>query len=203
MSAASAPCPASTWPSIASSAAKWIWSPRSASSTRPPATEYRAFLVDKNIRLGTTDGWRHFVMLSAKSTSGRRAMHAYRRHRQLALGATAKLRVLEDILKAHPRDRVLIFTNDNETVHQISRTFLVPAITHRTRTRERKGHPRGLQQGRIPRPRRLKSAQRGRQYPRSQRRGGPLRLGHHPRSSSSASGASSAVAKARRPYSTK
>ena len=54
------------------------------------------------------------------------------------LGATAKLRVLEDILKAHPRDRVLIFTNDNETVHQISRTFLVPAITHRTRTRERK-----------------------------------------------------------------
>ena len=57
---------------------------------------------------------------------------------RLALGATAKLRVLEDILKAHPRDRVLIFTNDNETVHQISRTFLVPAITHRTRTRERK-----------------------------------------------------------------
>ena len=100
--------------------------------------EYQAFLADKNIRLGTKDGWRHFVMLSAKSTSGRRAMHAYRRHRQLALGATAKLRVLEDILKAHPRDRVLIFTNDNETVHQISRTFLVPAITHRTRTRERK-----------------------------------------------------------------
>ena len=65
-------------------------------------------------------------------------MNAYRRHRQIALGTTAKIRILEDILKAHPRDRVLIFTNDNETVHKISKIFLIPAITHRTRTKERK-----------------------------------------------------------------
>lgn len=109
--------------------------------------EYQAFLASQNIRLGSKEGWRHFVMLSAKSTNGRRAMQAYRRHRQIALGATAKLRVLEDILKAHPRDRVLIFTNDNETVHQISRTFLVPAITHRTRTKERKAILQAFNQG--------------------------------------------------------
>lgn len=109
--------------------------------------EYRAFLADKNIRLGTKDGWRHFVMLSAQSTSGRRAMQAYRRHRQIALGTTVKLRVLEDILKAHPRDRVLIFTNDNETVYQIASTFLVPAITHRTRTKERKAILQAFNQG--------------------------------------------------------
>jgi superfamily II DNA or RNA helicase len=100
--------------------------------------EYQRFLQDKNIRLGSANGWRNFVMLSAKSTDGRRAMHAYRRHRQIALGTTAKMRVLEEILKAHPRDRVLIFTNDNESVHEISETFLIPAITHRTRTKERK-----------------------------------------------------------------
>jgi len=97
--------------------------------------EYQRFLQDKNIRLGSANGWRNFVMLSAKSTDGRRAMHAYRRHRQIALGTTAKMRVLEEILKAHPRDRVLIFTNDNESVHEISETFLIPAITHRTRTK--------------------------------------------------------------------
>ena len=100
--------------------------------------EYQRFLQDKNIRLGSANGWRNFVMLSAKSTDGRRAMHAYRRHRQIALGTTAMMRVLEEILKAHPRDRVLIFTNDNESVHEISETFLIPAITHRTRTKERK-----------------------------------------------------------------
>ena len=109
--------------------------------------EFRSFLADKNIRLGTKDGWRHFVMLSAQSTSGRRAMQAYRRHRQIALGTTVKLRVLEDILKAHPRDRVLIFTNDNETVYQIASTFLVPAITHRTRTKERKAILQAFNQG--------------------------------------------------------
>jgi superfamily II DNA or RNA helicase len=100
--------------------------------------EYQRFLQDKNIRLGSANGWRNFVMLSAKSTDGRRAMHAYRRHRQIALGNTAKIRVLEEILKAHPRDRVLIFTNYNESVHELSETFLIPAITHRTRTKERK-----------------------------------------------------------------
>lgn len=110
-------------------------------------SEYRAFLADKNIRLGTKDGWRNFVMLSAQSPSGRRAMQAYRRHRQIALGTTAKLRVLEDILKAHPRDRVLIFTNDNETVYQIASTFLVPAITHHTRTKERKAILQAFNQG--------------------------------------------------------
>ncbi|HIG56498.1 MAG TPA: ATP-dependent helicase, partial [Candidatus Handelsmanbacteria bacterium] len=100
--------------------------------------EYQRFLQDKNIRLGSANGWRNFVMLSAKSPDGRRAMHAYRRHRQIALGTASKIRVLEEILKAHPRDRVLIFTNDNESVHEISKIFLIPAITHRTRTKERK-----------------------------------------------------------------
>ena len=100
--------------------------------------EYQTFLSDKNIRLGTANGWRNFVMLSANSPAGRGAMHAYRRHRQIVLGTTAKIRVLEEILKAHPRDRVLIFTNDNESVHEISKNFLVSAITHRTRTKERK-----------------------------------------------------------------
>ena len=100
--------------------------------------EYRSFLASKNIKLGSLQGWRHFVRLSTRSSAGRRAMLAYRRHRKIALGTISKLRVLEDILKTHPRDHVLIFTNDNETVYEISRSFLIPAITHQTRTRERR-----------------------------------------------------------------
>jgi superfamily II DNA or RNA helicase len=143
--------------------------------------EYQRFLQDKNIRLGSANGWRNFVMLSAKSTDGRRAMHAYRRHRQIALGTTAKMRVLEEILKAHPRDRVLIFTNDNESVHEISETFLIPAITHRTRTKERKYILEAFKQGRISGLGRLQGTQRRRQYTRGQCRRGALRFGHYPR----------------------
>jgi|GEM_PF-2743218 len=45
--------------------------------------------------------------------------------------------VLEEILMAHPRKRVLVFTDNNEAVYEISRRFLVPAITHLTPTKER------------------------------------------------------------------
>jgi len=109
--------------------------------------EYQTFLDSKNLRLGTLEGWQRFVMLSSRSSAGRRAMLAYRRHRRIALGTASKLRVLEDILKAHPRDRVLVFTNDNETVYEISRTFLVPALTHQTRTKERRAILEGFNRG--------------------------------------------------------
>ena len=101
-------------------------------------SQFSAFLESKNLRLGSVSGWQNFVRLSARSSDGRRAMLAYRRYRKVALGTTAKLRVLEDLLKKHPRDRMLIFTNDNETVYTISEQFLIPAITHQTRTKERR-----------------------------------------------------------------
>lgn len=109
--------------------------------------EYREFLESHRLSVGTADGWKRFVVLSAQSSAGRRAMLAYQRYRRVALGTAAKLRVLEDLLKRHPRDRVLIFTNDNETAYAISQEFLVPAITHQTRTRERKAILEGFNRG--------------------------------------------------------
>ena len=112
-------------------------------------TEFNTFLTDQNIRLGSLDGWQNFVRLSARSSNGRRAMKSYQTYRKLALGTTAKLRVLEGLLKKHPRDRVLIFTNDNETVYNISQTFLIPAITHQTRTKERRDILQAFNRGDI------------------------------------------------------
>ena len=37
----------------------------------------------------------------------------------------------------HRKDRTIIFTADNETVYQISRDFLIPAITHLSPVKER------------------------------------------------------------------
>ena len=105
---------------------------------RAAEAEYRFFLRAKNVTTGSAAGWQEFVRLSGSSAEGRRAMKAYREHRRIALGAAAKFEVLESILKTHSRDRVIIFTQDNETVYQISRALLIPAITHQTRTRERR-----------------------------------------------------------------
>jgi len=95
------------------------------------------FLKQANIQLGAPDGWKHFVIASAKSSAGRRAMLSHRRAKEIALGNEGKLRVLADLLGQHFPERTLIFTADNATVYRISNDFLIPAITHQTPVKER------------------------------------------------------------------
>ena len=95
------------------------------------------FLQKANIRLGSLQGWQQFIRVSASSQSGRKAMLAHHEAKAIALGTDGKLRVLADLLAQHYPERLLIFTNDNATVYQISQAFLIPAITHQTPVKER------------------------------------------------------------------
>ena len=65
-------------------------------------------------------------------------MLALNRSKTVALEAEAKLDLLESLLKQHRKDRVLIFTGSNRLVYHISTRHLLPAITHQTKTKERK-----------------------------------------------------------------
>lgn len=96
-----------------------------------------AFLGKRNIRLGTLEGWSRFVRESARSPEGRAAMLAHREARGLAFGTEGKIRVLADLLAQHHGDRTLVFTDDNATVYRVSQDFLLPAITHQTKVKER------------------------------------------------------------------
>ena len=98
---------------------------------------YVDFKRRKNLPYGQ-EGWRMFIMHSAKSEEGRRAMKAYRNQKKIALGTDSKLRVLQDLLVLHKHDKTLIFTHENEMVYQISNDYLIPAITHETNVKERK-----------------------------------------------------------------
>ncbi len=95
------------------------------------------FLRESKISLGSLEGWQKFVMASARSQKGRRAMLAHRESKEIALGTDGKLRVLADLLAQHYPERILIFTNDNATVYRISQELLIPAITHQTPVKER------------------------------------------------------------------
>ena len=110
---------------------------------------YRGFVVDHGIRMSAPDGWARFIMESARSPAGRQAMAAFRRQRQLALCAPAKLAYVEHLLGHHRDQPILIFTQDNATCYEVSRRFLVPAITHQTKVRERTELLRGLASGRY------------------------------------------------------
>jgi superfamily II DNA or RNA helicase len=95
------------------------------------------FLRESNISLGSIQGWQQFVMRSAGSPAGRRAMLAHREAKDIALGTDGKLRILANLIAEHHSERILIFTADNATVYRISQDFLIPAITHQTPVKER------------------------------------------------------------------
>ena len=98
---------------------------------------YRDFVTRRGLRLGSPRGWALFLQATSSSEEGRRAFLAYRTQKTIAQASEAKVRQLERLLASHRHDRVLVFTSDNETVYKISRRFLIPAITHQTRVKER------------------------------------------------------------------
>ena len=108
---------------------------------------YVGFLRDSGINMSQPDGWTQFIIRASRSEAGRRAMGAYLRQRELACTAPAKLEYLERLLHQHRHDRVLIFTQDNATCYRVSRNFLVPAITHHTKVKERTQMLRKFAQG--------------------------------------------------------
>jgi superfamily II DNA or RNA helicase len=99
--------------------------------------EYHGYVREQGIR-PYGKGWGNLIKRSALEAEGRRALLARLRAHAVARGARAKGKVLESILKRHAKDRILIFTAENDTAYEISRLFLLPAITHQTPTRERK-----------------------------------------------------------------
>lgn len=99
---------------------------------------YRGFVEARGISMGSPQGWRRFLQETYRSPEGRAAFQAYREQKRIAQAAPAKLKKLAELLDQHKNDRSIIFTADNATVYKIARQFLVPAITHQTRTKERR-----------------------------------------------------------------
>ena len=95
------------------------------------------------------DGWSRFVIESSMSAEGRRAMQAYLEQKHLAFAAPSKLNYVAHLLHRHRRDRVLMFTDRNNTAYELSSRLLVPAITHQTGVAERIEVLDGFAEGRY------------------------------------------------------
>jgi superfamily II DNA or RNA helicase len=109
------------------------------------------FLGRSRISLGSLDGWQRFVQASGRTKEGRAAMLAHRAARQIAFGTQAKLLTLAGLLEQHYQDRVLVFTDDNAMVYRISQAFLIPAITHQSKVKERHEILQNFREGTYPR----------------------------------------------------
>jgi superfamily II DNA or RNA helicase len=113
-------------------------SPEEEASYCEAREQYRRFVEERGISMGGPHGWQRFIQETCRSPEGRAAFQAYREQKRIALAAPAKLLQLEHLIEQHRGDRILIFTYDNATVYLIARRFLVPAITHQTKTKERR-----------------------------------------------------------------
>lgn len=98
---------------------------------------YDSYVRDKGIKFYGAD-LKPFLQESAYDPKARKAFLARNEARHIILGAERKLEVLESLLKLHKQSQILIFTETNELVHQISEQFLIPALTHHTKAVERK-----------------------------------------------------------------
>lgn len=98
---------------------------------------YLGFVRAQGIRMGSPAGWRDFIMRASRSQQGRRAMAGYRKQRELAFAAPAKLDYVAHLLHLHRHDRTIVFTEDNATAYGISERLLIPVITHQTKISER------------------------------------------------------------------
>jgi superfamily II DNA or RNA helicase len=98
---------------------------------------YYDYVKEKKVRFYGRK-WEDFIKESSYNPNARKALLARKEIRQYLFAAKEKLNVLESLLKQHKKDQVIIFTQNNDFVYTISKRYLIPAITHRTKTEERK-----------------------------------------------------------------
>ncbi|MGQ9590870.1 MAG: DEAD/DEAH box helicase [Planctomycetota bacterium] len=81
--------------------------------------------------------WTEFVRQASASPEGRESLRAFRASREILARAKSKFLILDALLDAHRDEPKLVFAGDNAAAYEISRRFLVPAITCETRRAER------------------------------------------------------------------
>lgn len=100
---------------------------------------YRSFLNRRRISIRSPEDFQQkLIFMSARDPEARVAMLAWRESRNIAMNTPAKYEEIERLLHLHADDQVLLFSEYNPVVDEISRRFCVPSITYKTPTEERR-----------------------------------------------------------------
>ena len=111
---------------------------------------YTGFLKRNAISMATPDGWKRFLIACARFPGGKEAFAAFLEQRKIARAGESKLELLAGIFRSHPGERIIIFTADNDSAYAIGRRFLLPVLTHLTKSAERKSFLQGFRNGEYP-----------------------------------------------------
>lgn len=78
------------------------------------------------------------IRRAAVDPAARQALQAHHQARLIALNAEAKIELVAQLLERHRQEKVIVFSEYNALVDRISRQLLLPSITYKTPTRERR-----------------------------------------------------------------
>ncbi len=100
---------------------------------------YRSFLQRRRIVIRSPEDFQQkLIYMSARDPEARSAMLAWREARNISMNAPAKYKEIEQLLRLHADDLVILFSEYNYVVDEISRRFCIPSITYKTPTEERR-----------------------------------------------------------------
>ena len=108
---------------------------------------YLDFLNQSRINVGTPRGWRMFLWKASQTDEGREAFKAYLTQKQLSFSSSTKQEWVWKLIQRHSEDRVIIFTQDNDTAYQLGERFFLPVLTHQTKLTERNAFLNGFRDG--------------------------------------------------------
>lgn len=112
--------------------------------------EWRWYLATRRAQLGSGPGmFAALIRRSGFDAGARQALRAHHEARLVAMNAEAKLTAIEQLLRKHARDKVIVFSEYVGLVERISRQLLLPAITYRTPPAERRAILDGFRSGAI------------------------------------------------------
>lgn len=108
---------------------------------------FRNYIASHNIKLRSPEDFRKVVMRTGFDEKAYEALKAWDNARKIAFNSKNKIKKLKELLEEHKMDKIIIFTRHNDLVYNISKLFLIPAITYRTKKEERKSILTGFRRG--------------------------------------------------------
>ena len=104
-------------------------------------TEYSWYMSANRFKLMMTGAGNLFeamIRQAGHDPAARAALRAHREARMLAMNAERKVQAVEKLLEQHRDDKVIVFSEWNSLVNDLSQRLTLPAITYRTHADERR-----------------------------------------------------------------
>jgi len=99
---------------------------------------YMAANRTKLMMTGAANLFEALIRSAGHDPAARQALRAHREARMLAMNAERKVLKVEELLTRHLNDKVIVFSEWNVLVNDLSRRLCLPAITYRTHADERR-----------------------------------------------------------------